>query len=96
MSEEMTLPISMWRLQMRDGICKPEEQVVKVKVQGAGTLLAVGSGAHRTEEKVYRRQLYHMQWSYGSRDSVRGRGRRHLCYFSSDGLPDKTIKLEVR
>ena len=79
-----------------NGICKPEERVVKVKVQGAGTLLAVGSGAHRTEEKYIGDSFTtcngRMAAVIRSAEEV---GDIYVT-FSSDGLPDKTIKLEVR
>ena len=79
-----------------NGICKPEERVVKVKVQGAGTLLAVGSGAHRTEEKyigdIFTTCNGRMAAVIRSAEEV---GDIYVT-FSSDGLPDKTIKLEVR
>lgn len=79
-----------------NGICKPEERVVKVKVEGAGTLLAVGSGAHRTEEKYIGDSFTTCNGRMAA--VIRSAEEAGDIYvtFSSDGLPDKIIKLEVR
>lgn len=79
-----------------NGNCKPEERVVKVKVEGAGTLLAVGSGAHRTEEKYIGDSFTTCNGRMAA--VIRSAEEAGDIYvtFSSDGLPDKIIKLEVR
>lgn len=79
-----------------NGICKPEERVVKVKVEGAGTLLAVGSGAHRTEEKYIGDSFTTCNGRMAAViRSAEEAGDIYVTFFS-DGLPDKIIKLEVR
>lgn len=80
----------------KNGLVKPLEQKVNVKVEGCGELLAVGSGVPRTEESYLGNGF--TTWNGRMVAIVRStkeKGKIKVT-FSSDGLKDKSYEIESK
>ncbi len=78
----------------KNGLVKPLEQRIEVNVEGAGELLAVGSGAPRTEESYLGNGF--TTWNGRMVAVVRSKEQKGKIKvtFSSKGLEDKTYEIE--
>ncbi|HAL74271.1 MAG TPA: hypothetical protein DCM45_04150 [Clostridiales bacterium] len=78
------------------GITKPIEKLIRVKIEGDGSLLAVGSGAPRTEERytgdcftTYNGRMQVIVRSTENPGSIR-------ITLSSEGLNDQTLEIQSK
>ena len=79
----------------KNGLVKPFEKKVEVKVEGAGELIAVGSGAPRTEESYVGAGF--TTWNGRMVAVVRSKEKagKAKVTFTCDGLKEKTYEIEA-